>query len=75
MTNNTNEKQIRKVISDWEKAIQEGDIEEILANHTDDCNTSNLSGHFVVVSKLQTGGLYAQRSQGRIEGKAQANRT
>ncbi len=36
------------------------------------CNTSYPPGHFAVVSLLQTGGLYAQRNQGRIEGKAQA---
>jgi len=36
------------------------------------CNTSYPPAHFAVVSLLRTGGLYAQRNQGRIEGKAQA---
>jgi len=36
--------------------------------------TSYHPRHFVV-SKLQTGGLHAPRSQERIEGKSQASRT
>ena len=40
-----------------------------------ECNTSYTPRHFVVVSKLQTGGLYVQRSQGIVEGKTQACRT
>jgi hypothetical protein len=38
-------------------------------------NTLYLPRHFVVESKVQTGGWYAQRSPERIEGKAQASRT
>lgn len=36
------------------------------------CNTSYPRGHFVVISKRQTGGLYAKRSRGRPEGQVQA---
>jgi len=36
------------------------------------CNTSYHPGQFAVVFKLQTGGLYAQRSQGRIDSRVKA---
>ena len=36
------------------------------------CNTSYPPRQFVIISKVQTGGLYAQRCKGRIEGKVQA---
>ena len=39
------------------------------------CNTSYPPGQFTVISKKQTGGWYAQRSQRRIESKAQASST
>jgi len=36
MSNNSNKKQIRKVIESWATAIRAGDMEGILANHTND---------------------------------------
>jgi len=37
------------------------------------CNPSYSPRHFVVASKLQTGGSYVQRSQGRIRRKVQTH--
>jgi ketosteroid isomerase-like protein len=36
MSNNSNKKQIRKIIESWATAIRAGDMEGILANHTND---------------------------------------
>lgn len=33
--NKTNENQIRTLIENWAKAVREGDIDGVLANHTD----------------------------------------
>jgi len=36
MTNNSNETQIRTLIESWTKAVREGDMEGVIAHHTDD---------------------------------------
>ena len=36
MTKNSNEIQIRTLVENWAKAVREGEIDSVLANHTDD---------------------------------------
>lgn len=36
MTNNSNEIQIRTLVENWAKAVREGDMDGVLAYHTDD---------------------------------------
>lgn len=55
MNNNTNQKQIRVVIKQWEESIRSGDINGILANHTKDIVM------FDVPEPLQSKGLAAYK--------------
>src|SRR5919106_3173844 len=36
MTDNANQSQVRQVIENWAKAVRDGDMDGILARHTDD---------------------------------------